>query len=76
MPHAQASFALTFRASRDLELCLRIGFFIDILRRGFSLGEARSQLDTAIDWGRYAELYDYDSDDEELTLEPGAQDYL
>jgi NitT/TauT family transport system ATP-binding protein len=55
---------------------LRIGFFIDILRRGFSLGEARSQLDTAIDWGRYAELYDYDSDDEELTLEPGAQEYL
>ena len=55
---------------------LRIGFFIDILRRGFSLSEARSQLDTAIDWGRYAELYDYDSDDEELTLEPGAQEYL
>jgi len=25
--------------------------------------------------GRYAELYDYDSDDEELTLEPGAADY-
>ena len=51
---------------------------IDILRRGFSLGEVHSQLDTAIDWGRYAELYDYDydSDDEELTLEPGAQEYL
>jgi NitT/TauT family transport system ATP-binding protein len=55
---------------------LRIGFFTDILRRGFSLSEAHSQLDTAIDWGRYAELYDYDSDDEELTLEPGAQEYL
>ena len=47
-----------------------------MLRRGFSLSEARSQLDTAIDWGRYAELYDYDSDDDELTLEPGAQEYL
>jgi MFS family permease len=45
-------------------------------RRGFSLSEARSQLDTAIDWGRYGELYDYDSDDEELTLEPGAEEYL
>jgi NitT/TauT family transport system ATP-binding protein len=55
---------------------LRIGFFLDVLRRGFSADEARSQLDTAIDWGRYAELYDYDSDDEELTLEPGAQDCL
>jgi NitT/TauT family transport system ATP-binding protein len=30
----------------------------------------------AIDWGRYAELYEYDSDDEELTLEPGAADCL
>jgi NitT/TauT family transport system ATP-binding protein len=55
---------------------LREGFFLDALRRGFSAQEARSQLDTAIDWGRYAELYDYDSDDEELTLEPGAADYL
>jgi NitT/TauT family transport system ATP-binding protein len=52
---------------------LRAGFFLDLLRRGFSSAEARSQLDTAIDWGRYAELYDYDSDDDELTLEPGAQ---
>ncbi len=43
---------------------------------GFSAQEARNQLDTAIDWGCYAELYDYDSDDEELTLEPGASDYL
>jgi NitT/TauT family transport system ATP-binding protein len=55
---------------------LREGFFLDVLRRGFSPQEARSQLDTAIDWGRYAELYDYDSDDQELTLEPGAADYL
>jgi NitT/TauT family transport system ATP-binding protein len=55
---------------------LREGFFLDVLRRGFSAQEARSQLDTAIDWGRYAELYDYDRDDEELTLEPGAQSYL
>jgi NitT/TauT family transport system ATP-binding protein len=52
---------------------LRAGFFLDLLRRGFSAAEARSQLDTAIDWGRYAELYDFDSDDDELTLEPGAQ---
>jgi hypothetical protein len=55
---------------------LREGFFLDVLRRGFSAQEARSQLDTAIDWGRYGELDDYDSDDEELTLESGAQAYL
>ena len=55
---------------------LREGFFLDVLRRGFSPQEARNQMETAIDWGRYAELYDYDRDDEELTLEPGAQEYL
>ena len=55
---------------------LREGFFLDVLRRGFSGEEAHRQLDTAIDWGRYAELYDYDSDDAELTLEPGAAGYL
>ncbi|MEV5508622.1 ABC transporter ATP-binding protein [Streptomyces orinoci] len=52
---------------------LREGFFLDLLRRGFSAEEARNQLETAIDWGRYAELYDYDHDDGQLTLEPGAQ---
>jgi NitT/TauT family transport system ATP-binding protein len=55
---------------------LREGFFLDVLRRGFSAQEGRRQLDTAIDWGRYAELYDYDSDDEELSLEAGAANYL
>ncbi|MFG2147178.1 AAA-associated domain-containing protein [Streptomyces sp. NPDC048696] len=55
---------------------LREGFFLDLLRRGFSAEDARNQLETAIDWGRYAELYDYDRDDGRLTLEPGAQTYL
>ncbi|MFI9271708.1 nitrate/sulfonate/bicarbonate ABC transporter ATP-binding protein [Kitasatospora sp. NPDC052896] len=55
---------------------LREGFFLDVLRRGFDAVEARRQLDTAIDWGRYAELFDYDADDGVLTLEPGAQKNL
>jgi NitT/TauT family transport system ATP-binding protein len=44
-------------------------FFLDTLRRGFSPDEARRQLDRAIDWGRYAELYDYDANTGELILE-------
>jgi NitT/TauT family transport system ATP-binding protein len=55
------------RASADGDL--REGFFLDLLRRGFSADEARRQLDTAIDWGRYAELFDYDADDGLLMLE-------
>ena len=48
---------------------LREGFFLDLLRRGFTDEEARRQLDIAIDWGRYGELFEYDSEDGQLTLE-------
>jgi NitT/TauT family transport system ATP-binding protein len=47
---------------------LREGFFLDLLRRGYTAAEARRQLDTAIDWGRYAELFDYHNG--EFVLEP------
>jgi len=36
-------------------------FFHDLLDEHFSDDEARRQLDTAIQWGRYAELFEYDS---------------
>ncbi|MEC3980487.1 ABC transporter ATP-binding protein [Amycolatopsis sp. H20-H5] len=48
---------------------LRAGFFLDLLRRGFSAADAQQQLDTAVDWGRYGELFDYDNDSGQLTLE-------
>jgi NitT/TauT family transport system ATP-binding protein len=49
-------------------------FFLDLLRRGFSEEEARGQLDTAIDWGRYGELFEYDADTGQLSLEGGRQE--
>ena len=52
---------------------LREDLFLDLLHRGFADEDARRQLQTAIDWGRYGELYDYDSSDGEFTLEPGVQ---
>jgi len=51
---------------------LREGFFLDLLRRGFSDEEARRQLDIAIDWGRYGELFEYDAERGELILGPPA----
>jgi NitT/TauT family transport system ATP-binding protein len=45
-------------------------FFLDLLQRGFSEDEARAQLGTAINWGRYAELFDYHADAGELILTP------
>jgi NitT/TauT family transport system ATP-binding protein len=47
---------------------LREGFFLDLLRRGFTAEEARRQLDTAIEWGRYGELFEYDSESGQLVL--------
>ena len=46
--------------------------FLRLLRRGFSEDEAEAQLETAIDWGRYAELFSYDHDSRELYLEEPA----
>jgi NitT/TauT family transport system ATP-binding protein len=43
-------------------------FFIDVLDESYSEEEAHAQFDTAVTWGRYAGLFDYDSDEELLTL--------
>ncbi|MFD7448800.1 nitrate/sulfonate/bicarbonate ABC transporter ATP-binding protein [Kitasatospora sp. NPDC059827] len=58
-------------ATRDHKL--REDLFLDLLRSGYDTADARRQLETAIDWGRYGELYDYDADDAEFRLEPGAE---
>jgi NitT/TauT family transport system ATP-binding protein len=42
---------------------------LDILESHFSPQEARQQLQTVIDWGRYAELYSYDEPAGEIFLE-------
>jgi NitT/TauT family transport system ATP-binding protein len=42
---------------------------LDILEAHFSPQEAMRQLQTAIDWGRYAELYSYDEPGGEIFLE-------
>jgi NitT/TauT family transport system ATP-binding protein len=42
---------------------------LEALEQTFSPAEARRQLDTAIDWGRYAELFAYDDDVGEFFLE-------
>ena len=43
-------------------------FFLDLLGHDFTHDQARAQLDTAIDWGRYGELYSYHAHDGQLVL--------
>ncbi len=44
-------------------------FFTDILEEHFSVDEAERQLTTAINWGRFADLFHYDTDTEQLYLD-------
>jgi NitT/TauT family transport system ATP-binding protein len=58
--------ALSAKADRRLSE----SFFLGLLEQRFSAAEARRQLDTAIDWGRYGELFGFEDDTNELFLEP------
>ncbi len=48
-------------------------FFIELLQRHFTEEEAWRQLEIAVDWGRYAELFAYDEEAGVLYLEEEAQ---
>jgi NitT/TauT family transport system ATP-binding protein len=43
-------------------------FILDILDEHFSATEALRQFETLVDWGRYAQLFDYDADQEMIYL--------
>jgi NitT/TauT family transport system ATP-binding protein len=43
-------------------------FFHDLIDEHFSEDESRRQLETAIQWGRYAEIFDYDAATGKMTL--------
>jgi NitT/TauT family transport system ATP-binding protein len=47
-------------------------FFHDVLDEHFSEEEVKRQLDTALQWGRYAEIFDYDSNTGRLFLPESA----
>uniref|UniRef100_A0AAU2V0Q2 Nitrate/sulfonate/bicarbonate ABC transporter ATP-binding protein n=1 Tax=Streptomyces sp. NBC_00003 TaxID=2903608 RepID=A0AAU2V0Q2_9ACTN len=51
---------------------LRAGFFRDVLAHHYTSEQVTQQLETATDWGRYAELYGYDAEREAYRLDAGA----
>ena len=59
-----------FRALRgSADGNLPAGFFTDILRPSFGAEEAARQLNVAVNWGRYAELYAYDASSGQIIRE-------
>ncbi len=47
---------------------MRSDFFLDLLDEHFPTEEAARQFATAVDWGRYGELFEYDASDDRLYL--------
>jgi len=43
-------------------------FFLDMLDEQFSDDESQRQVETAVNWGRYAELFDFDASRRRFTL--------
>ncbi len=54
---------------------MALEFFRDILQEQFSESEADRQIETALNWGRYADLFTYDAESDRLFLhQPEAAD--
>jgi NitT/TauT family transport system ATP-binding protein len=51
-------------------------FFIDLLTHAFNEAEANAQVDTAIDWGRYGELFDFDATTGEVRLDQRGEELV
>lgn len=60
------SMVQTLREKRNGSM--RADFFLDLLDEHFPHAETERQFATAIDWGRYAELFEYDASEERLYL--------
>jgi len=60
----QMSSALASKSDHTMPLEL----FRDILHEHFSDGEVQPQIDTALNWGRYGDIFTYDSESDRLSL--------
>jgi len=56
---------------RKSDRAVPLEFFRDVLDQHFSQEEVGLQLDTALNWGRYAEIFTYDSQTDRLLLHEG-----
>jgi NitT/TauT family transport system ATP-binding protein len=57
---------------RKTDHTVPLEFFRDVLDEHFTQEDAQRQLDTALNWGRYAELFSYDSESDKLLLDEAA----
>ncbi|MFI9550566.1 nitrate/sulfonate/bicarbonate ABC transporter ATP-binding protein [Nonomuraea endophytica] len=60
---------ITTSLRNSVDGSLRAGFFRDVLAHHYTSEQVTQQLDAATGWGRYAELYTYDTRHEEYHLD-------
>ena len=57
---------------RKSDRAVPLEFFRDVLDKHFSQEDVQHQLDAALNWGRYAEIFTYDSQSDRLLLDEAA----
>jgi len=55
---------------------MQADFFLDFLDEYYPREETERQFATAVDWGRYAELFEYNAREERLYLPEAAEPFL
>jgi NitT/TauT family transport system ATP-binding protein len=73
LSHATLIRQIRNALERKSDGALPLEFFHDILDEHFSQEDVQRQIDTALNWGRYAEVFGYDSETDRLTLEPSTE---
>jgi NitT/TauT family transport system ATP-binding protein len=71
--HAMLLRQIRNALERKSDGALPLEFFQDILDEHFSQEDVQRQIDTALNWGRYAEVFSYDSETDRLILEPSPE---
>ena len=68
LAHAAIIATIARTLNEKANKTMRADFFLDILDEHYPAAEAKRQFSTAVEWARYAELFEYDADEELLYI--------
>jgi NitT/TauT family transport system ATP-binding protein len=71
LAHAPIIATIVKTLNEKANKTMRADFFLDVLDEHYPADQAKRQFETAVEWARYAELFEYDAD-EQLLYIPGA----
>jgi NitT/TauT family transport system ATP-binding protein len=68
LAHAPIIATIAATLNEKANKSMRADFFLDILDEHYPADEAKRQFETAVEWARYAELFEYDAGEELLYI--------